>query len=52
MGIFYTEVFMIYDFIVKDNEGRDVSLREFEGQVILIVNTEQLNVDLLPNTKV
>lgn len=30
---------MIYDFIVKDNEGRDVSLREFEGQVILIVNT-------------
>lgn len=30
---------MFYDFIVKDNEGIDVSLKEFEGQVILIVNT-------------
>ncbi len=30
---------MIYDYIVKDNEGRDVSLRDFEGKVLLIVNT-------------
>ncbi|WP_308552634.1 glutathione peroxidase [uncultured Peptoniphilus sp.] len=33
------EEFMIYDYIVKDNEGRDVSLRDFEGKVLLIVNT-------------
>ncbi len=30
---------MIYDYIVKDNEGRDVSLKDFEGKVLLIVNT-------------
>ena len=30
---------MIYDYIVKDNEGRDISLRDFEGKVLLIVNT-------------
>ena len=30
---------MIYNYIVKDNEGRDVSLRDFEGKVLLIVNT-------------
>lgn len=30
---------MIYDYIVKDNEGRDISLKDFEGKVLLIVNT-------------
>jgi len=30
---------MIYDFIVKTNKGEDVSLKEFEGKVLLIVNT-------------
>ena len=29
----------IYDFTVKDNKGNDVSLSEFEGKVLLIVNT-------------
>lgn len=30
---------MIYDFIVKDNKGAEVSLRAFEDKVMLIVNT-------------
>ena len=29
----------IYDFTVKDNKGADVSLKEYEGKVLLIVNT-------------
>ena len=29
----------IYDFIVKDYKGYDVSLKDFEGKVLLIVNT-------------
>ena len=29
----------IYDFTVKDNQGNDVKLSEFEGDVLLIVNT-------------
>ena len=29
----------IYDFNVKDVKGNDVSLKEFEGKVLLIVNT-------------
>lgn len=29
----------IYDFTVKDNEGRDVSLSQYKGKVLLIVNT-------------
>ena len=29
----------IYDFHVKDNKGNDVSLKEYEGKVLLIVNT-------------
>lgn len=29
----------VYDFTVKDNKGNDVSLREYEGKVLLIVNT-------------
>ncbi len=29
----------VYDFTVKDNKGKDVSLKEYEGKVLLIVNT-------------
>ncbi|MCR4697906.1 MAG: glutathione peroxidase [Bacilli bacterium] len=29
----------IYDFTVKDQKGNDVSLKEYEGKVILVVNT-------------
>ena len=29
----------IYDFTVKDDFGREVSLSRFRGQVVLIVNT-------------
>ena len=29
----------IYDFIVKDNQGNDVSLDKYKGKVLLIVNT-------------
>ena len=29
----------IYDYIVKNREGKDISLKEFEGKVLLIVNT-------------
>lgn len=29
----------LYDFTVKSNKGEDVSLKEYEGKVLLIVNT-------------
>ncbi len=29
----------IYDLIVKDAEGNDVNLKEYEGKVLLVVNT-------------
>jgi len=29
----------VYDFIVKDRNGKDVSLSEYKGKVLLIVNT-------------
>lgn len=29
----------IYDFIVKDNKGNDVSLADYKGKVLLVVNT-------------
>ena len=29
----------VYDFIMKDAEGRDVALSEYKGKVLLIVNT-------------
>lgn len=29
----------IYDYHVKDNKGNDVSLKDYEGKVLLIVNT-------------
>ena len=29
----------IYDFTVKNRKGEDISLRNFEGKVLLIVNT-------------
>lgn len=30
---------MIYKFVVKDKKGADVSLRQYKGKVLLIVNT-------------
>ena len=29
----------VYDFTVKGQDGSDVSLRDYEGKVLLIVNT-------------
>ena len=29
----------IYDFVVKDAQGNDVSLKDYEGKVLLVVNT-------------
>lgn len=29
----------VYDFTVKDTEGNDVSLKEYEGKVLLIINS-------------
>lgn len=29
----------VYDFTVKDRRGNDVSLTEYKGKVLLIVNT-------------
>ena len=29
----------VYDFSVKDRKGKDVSLKEYAGEVMLIVNT-------------
>ena len=29
----------VYDFVVKSQKGEDVSLKQFEGKVLLIVNT-------------
>ena len=29
----------IYDFTVKDNKGNDVSLADYKGKVLLVVNT-------------
>ncbi|MCM1115353.1 MAG: glutathione peroxidase [Clostridium sp.] len=29
----------VYDYVVKDAQGNDVSLKEYEGKVLLIVNT-------------
>ena len=29
----------IYDFTVKDSKGNDVSLSDYKGKVLLIVNT-------------
>ena len=31
----------IYDFSVKDRKGKDVSLKEYANEVLLIVNTPQ-----------
>ncbi len=29
----------VYDYTVKDRQGHDVSLSEYQGKVLLIVNT-------------
>ena len=33
------EMKTVYDFTVKDRQGNDVSLSEYQGKVLLIVNT-------------
>ena len=30
---------MIYDHIVQDSQGRDLCLKDYQGKVLLIVNT-------------
>ena len=37
--IYITEMKTIYDFTVKDRKGKDVSLKEYANEVLLIVNT-------------
>ena len=39
MGMQTLSAQSIYDFKVKDDAGRDVSLSEYKGKVLLIVNT-------------
>ena len=39
MGMLTLSAQSIYDFKVKDDAGRDVSLSEYKGKVLLIVNT-------------
>ena len=39
MGVLSLSAQSIYDFKVKDDAGRDVSLSEYKGKVLLIVNT-------------
>ena len=33
------DMYEIYDYIVKDNNGKDVKLSKYKGKVLLIVNT-------------
>lgn len=39
MGVLTLSAQSIYDFTVKDDVGKDVSLAEYKGKVLLIVNT-------------
>ena len=39
LGVLTLSAQSIYDFTVKDNAGKDVSLAEYKGKVLLIVNT-------------
>ena len=39
MGVLTLSAQSIYDFTVKDDAGKDVSLAEYKGKVLLIVNT-------------
>ena len=39
MGVLTLSAQNIYDFTVKDDAGKDVSLAEYKGKVLLIVNT-------------
>ena len=39
MGVLPLSAQSIYDFTVKDDAGKDVSLAEYKGKVLLIVNT-------------
>ena len=39
MGVLTVSAQSVYDFTVKDDTGKDVSLAEYKGKVLLIVNT-------------
>ena len=39
LGVLTLSAQSIYDFTVKDDAGKDVSLAEYKGKVLLIVNT-------------
>ena len=39
MGVLTLSAQSVYDFTVKDDAGKDVSLAEYKGKVLLIVNT-------------
>ena len=39
MGVLTLSAQSIYDFKVKDDAGKDVSLSDYKGKVLLIVNT-------------
>ena len=41
MGVLTLSAQSIYDFTVKDDAGKDVSLAEYKGKVLLIVNTRR-----------
>lgn len=39
MGVLTMSAQNVYDFTVKDNLGKEVSLSQYKGKVLLIVNT-------------
>ena len=39
MGVLTLSAQSVYDYSVKDDAGKDVSLAEYKGKVLLIVNT-------------
>ena len=39
VGVLTLSAQSVYDFKVTNDEGRDVSLSEYKGKVLLIVNT-------------
>ena len=45
----------IYDFVVKDNKDKDVSMADYKGKVLLIVNQDEkehsFNLDWKPDAQ-
>ena len=44
MGVLTLSAQSVYDFKVKDDVGQEVSLSDYKGKVLLIVNTATLGV--------